>query len=44
MLDTTALVLEAVTRRLVGRYRRVYGRGGPDHAGTIAGAGIARRG
>jgi hypothetical protein len=36
MLDTSALVLEAVTRRLVGRYRRVYGRGGPDQAGTIA--------
>jgi hypothetical protein len=36
VLNTTTLILEAMTCRLVGQYRRVYGRGEPDHAGTIA--------
>ena len=36
MLDTTGLLLDAVIERLVGQYRRVYGRREPDHAHTIA--------
>src|SRR5919206_407489 len=36
MFDSTTLIIAAVTRRLVGRYRRVFGRREPDHAGAIA--------
>ena len=36
MLDVTILILEAATSRLVEQYRRIYGRGEPDHARTIA--------
>ena len=36
MFDSTTLIVGAVTRRLVARYRRVFGRREPDHAGAIA--------
>ncbi len=36
MLNTTTLIIEAVTRRLVTEYRRVFGRREPDHAAAIA--------
>ena len=36
MLDVTTLILEAATSWLVEQYRRIYGRGEPDHARTIA--------
>src|SRR3954465_2005642 len=36
MLDSTTLVIGAVTRRLVDQYRHVFGHRGPDHAGAIA--------
>ncbi len=36
MFDSTTLVIEALTRRLVTEYRRAYGRRGPDHAPAIA--------
>jgi hypothetical protein len=36
MFDSTTLIVGAVTRRLVARYRRVFGRRAPDHAGAIA--------
>jgi len=36
VLNTTTLILEAMTCRLVDQYRRVYGRSEPDHARTIA--------
>jgi hypothetical protein len=39
MLDSTTLVIAAVTRRLVDQYRHVFGHRQPDHAGAIATAG-----
>src|SRR3954447_11937130 len=36
MLDSTTLVIAAVTRRLVDQYRHVFGHREPDHAGAIA--------
>jgi hypothetical protein len=36
MFDSTTLVIDALTRRLVAEYRRVYRRHEPDHAPTIA--------
>ena len=36
MIDSTALIVEAVTRQLVGQYRQVFGAGEPDHAAAIA--------
>src|SRR3954452_10101733 len=36
MLDSTTLVIKAVTRRLVDQYRHVFGHRQPDHAGAIA--------
>src|SRR3954451_9215681 len=36
MLDSTTLVIAAVTRRLVDQYRHVFGHRQPDHAGAIA--------
>ena len=36
MFNSTTLVIEALTRRLVTEYRRVYGRREPDHAPAIA--------
>jgi len=36
MFDSTTLIVGAVTRRLVARYRRVFGSREPDHAGAIA--------
>src|SRR3954452_19667470 len=36
MLDSTTLVIGAVTRRLVDQYRHVFGHRQPDHAGAIA--------
>ena len=36
MFDSMTLIVGAVTRRLVARYRRVFGRREPDHAGAIA--------
>ena len=38
MFDITTLAIEAVTRRLVAEYRRVYARREPDHAPAIAAA------
>jgi hypothetical protein len=35
MLDSTTLVIAAVTRRLVDQYRHVFGHRQPDHAGAI---------
>ena len=36
MLNTTTLIIEAVTQRLVTEYRRVFGRREPDQAAAIA--------
>jgi hypothetical protein len=36
MFSVTTLAIDALTRRLVAEYRRVYGRREPDHAPTIA--------
>ena len=36
MFDSTTLVIEALTRRLVTEYRRAYGRREPDHTPAIA--------
>ena len=38
MFDSTTLVIEALTRRLLAEYRRVHGRREPDHALAIAAA------
>lgn len=38
MLNTTTLIIEAVTIRLVGQYRNVFGHGKPDQARAIASA------